>query len=45
MKKLAIILLAIMLPGLATVSAQAPRIRTSAPVEKTAQKGAKASKP
>ncbi len=39
MKKLAILLLAMLLPGLATVSAQVPRIRTSAPVEKTAQKG------
>lgn len=39
MKKLAILLLAMLLPSLATVSAQVPRIRTSAPAEKTAQKG------
>ncbi|MDE6126763.1 MAG: DUF3575 domain-containing protein [Muribaculaceae bacterium] len=40
MKKLSIILLAAALAGISAVNAQAPRIRTSAPVEKTAQKGA-----
>ena len=39
MKKLSIILLAAALAGISAVNAQAPRIRTSAPVEKTAQKG------
>lgn len=44
MKKLTIILLAMLLPGLACVNAQVPRVRTSAPAEKTAQKGGKAPK-
>lgn len=39
MKKLSIILLAAAIAGLSAVNAQVPRIRTSAPAEKTAQKG------
>lgn len=38
MKKLSTILLAVILAGLTAVNAQAPRVRSSAPVEKTAQK-------
>ena len=44
MKKLSTILLAVILAGLTAVNAQAPRVRSSAPVEKTAQKGAPAPK-
>ncbi len=44
MKKLSILLLAAAIAGLSAVNAQAPRIRTSAPAEKTAQKGAAAPK-
>lgn len=42
MKKLILTILAIAALGLAPVSAQAPRVRSSAPAEKTAQRGAKA---
>lgn len=44
MKKLSTILLAVILAGLTAVNAQVPRVRSSAPVEKTAQKGAPAPK-
>ena len=39
MKKITILLLAIMLSGLVALEAQPPRLRTSAPAELTAQKG------
>lgn len=41
MKKLILTILAVAALGLGPVSAQAPRVRSSAPTEKTAQKGAK----
>ncbi|MDE6197208.1 MAG: DUF3575 domain-containing protein [Muribaculaceae bacterium] len=44
MKRLSTLLLAVAIAALTAVNAQMPRIRTSAPAEKTAQKGAPAPK-